>query len=261
MRAAQTRLDVAHKRIEANARQRRELGGQFRNALGGAIAAALPIGAVTNFAARFERENQLIGNTANMTADQVRELGATISRTARLTNQTAPEVQRAIGFLVAAGLDIGTAQASIATIGRTTTATGADIEDLSKAAFTLIDSLKITPTGLQGALDILAVAGKEGNVELRDMAKTLPSLGSVLRRAQDARRGSCRHARRGAGSCAQGCRRCRRSGQQHAQLLCEGALAGDEEAGAEGVRPGLVSRSSAMRRRRAAIRSRPRWKD
>jgi len=178
LRVVQERLATATARVDRNRAARTEVGGQLRGAAMtfGAIAGAVIL--PTRNAAEFNRQNQLIGNTANMTRGQVAELGRTILAVSRDANQSAADVQRGIGFLVAAGLDSTRAQASIRTIGRTATASGADIEDLAKASFTLIDSLKIKPEGLQSALDILALSGKEGNVELRDMAKTLPALGS-----------------------------------------------------------------------------------
>ncbi|WP_088100265.1 phage tail tape measure protein [Xanthomonas retroflexus] len=132
----------------------------------------------TQNAARFNRENQLIGNTAEMNPAEVASLRDTILNEARSTNQNADDLQAALGYLVAAGMDAGTAQASIRTIGRATTAAGADIQDMAQAAFSLQDALKIDPAGLQQAIDILATAGKEGNVELKDMARVLPVLGS-----------------------------------------------------------------------------------
>jgi TP901 family phage tail tape measure protein len=178
LKKAQVGLARASERVEANRSARTEVGGQLKNSATtfGVIAGSLLFPAQQ--AAEFNRQNQLIGNTANMTRVQVAELSRTIMGASRDANQSASDVQRGIGFLVAAGLDAQRAQASIRTIGRTTTASGADIEDLAKASFTLIDALKIKPEGLQSALDILAFAGKQGNVELRDMAKTLPVLGS-----------------------------------------------------------------------------------
>lgn len=178
LRAAQTRLAAAQRAVNSNMERRKALEGKMTGAVGAAVATGFAIGKPVLNAAAFARENRLIGNTANMSREEVAALGATILRESRVTNQGANELQKAIGFLVAAGLDVKTAEASIRTIGRTTTAAGADIEDLSKASFTLIDALKIKPDGLQGALDMLALAGKEGNVELKDMARQLPVLGA-----------------------------------------------------------------------------------
>ncbi|ECJ3906613.1 phage tail tape measure protein, partial [Salmonella enterica subsp. enterica] len=70
------------------------------------------------------------------------------------------------------------AQANLLTIGRTATATGSDILDVSKASFTLSDALKIDPSQMKTAMGILVQAGKEGNFEFKDMAKNLPVLGA-----------------------------------------------------------------------------------
>lgn len=178
MRRAHERLASVQQRIDANNARRSELSGKFMGSAGATIGTLYALSQPTMNAANFSRENRLIGNTANMTREEVKALGQTIIRESKITNQGANELQKAIGFLVAAGLDVKTAEASIRTIGRTTTAAGADIEDLSKASFVLIDALKIKPEGLQGALDMLAMAGKEGNVELKDMARQLPVLGA-----------------------------------------------------------------------------------
>lgn len=178
LRVAQERLNAVTKAQESNLARRDEIRGKIGGALGMAAGAAVPIGAMVGKSAKFERENQLIGNTAGMKPEEVTKLGTAILQASKDTNQSVEETQGAVGFLVAAGLDAERAQASIRTIGRTATAAGADINDLASASFTLMDSLKIDPKDLQGALDVLAVSGKEGNVELKDMAKVLPVLGS-----------------------------------------------------------------------------------
>ncbi len=144
--------------------------------VGGAILAAAGVAFKAN--SDFQYQMQLIGNTANMTKPQIDALGRSIIQMSGRVGQTAEQMQSAMGFLVAAGLDAGTATKMLESIGRTATAAGADLEDVSRAAFTLNDSLKVAPGDMQRALDILAQAGKEGNVELRDMAKQLPVLGS-----------------------------------------------------------------------------------
>lgn len=147
-------------------------------ALGGAV--ALPAFSLLKESAKFNYDLQLIGNTADMSRAEIEALGKSIMDASKVTGQSATTLQKAIGFLVAAGMDVKTANESIVTIGRSSTAAGADIEDLAKAAFVLNDALKIAPKDLQSALDTLAQAGKEGNVELKDMAKVLPVLGSGM---------------------------------------------------------------------------------
>jgi TP901 family phage tail tape measure protein len=180
------RLRQEHERLIATqakahnvAQRRQEVGGQLVGAAATAVSIGLPVVGAISKASEFEYQLQLIANTANMTRAQTIALGDAIKENSRLTGNSAEEMQKAMGFLVAAGMDVGTAQASLLQIGRTAKASGADIEDLSKAAFVLQDALKIAPgQAMQDALDTLAQAGKEGNVELRDMAKQLPVLGS-----------------------------------------------------------------------------------
>lgn len=143
---------------------------------GGALLGAA--GVAFKDAAAFNYEMQLIGNTANMSASQIKALGREIIGLSRSTGQSAQDMQKSMGFLVAAGLEADVASKMLRTIGRTATAAGADLEDVSRAAFVLNDTLGVQPDGMQKALDVLAQAGKEGNVELRDMAKQLPVLGS-----------------------------------------------------------------------------------
>lgn len=142
----------------------------------GAIAGAA--GVAFKASADFDYQMQLIGNTADMTAGQIGALRNVIIDTSRETGQSAQTTQKAMGFLVAAGMDAATATKMLATVGRTATASGGEIEDVARAAFTLNDALKIDPTNMQQALDVLAQAGKMGNVEFKDMAAQLPVLGS-----------------------------------------------------------------------------------
>lgn len=147
--------------------------------IGAAIAAAAAFGAPIRAASDFEYQLRMIGNTANMTDAEISGLGSAIRAATSQTGQSAQTLTKSIGFLVAAGMDVGTAREMLGQIGRAATATGGDIEDLAKAAFVLNDTLKIAPGAeMAAALDTLAQAGKEGNVELKDMAKQLPVLGA-----------------------------------------------------------------------------------
>lgn len=188
---AQKELDLIGKQIAAlkrrqsledaqaaNRAKRSEIGGQIGSTLATGASIAVPLGAAVKEAADFDYELQLIGNTADMTKAQIGSLRSSILDDSRKVGQSATNMQKGMGFLIAAGMDAGLASQFLQSIGKTATATASDIEDLSKMVFTLNDSLKITPQGMQGAIDTLAQAGKEGNVELRDMAKQLPVLAS-----------------------------------------------------------------------------------
>lgn len=174
-------LGIQQQRLAQIERQRAQLGGKLMAAAGTAAVFGYGLSRIVGPGNEFDYQLQLIGNTADMTGAQVEDLRQKVMAASKATGQSAPTVEKALGFLVAAGLDADTAARSIQAIGRTSTAAGADIEDVSRAAFTLTDALDIKPVGLQKALDILSQAGKEGNVELRDMARQLPVLGAGFR--------------------------------------------------------------------------------
>lgn len=178
LRAAQSRLASVERQRAANVARRDQLGGEIGQAAGTAAAVSLPIIGSVMQAAEFGHNLQLIGNTADMTSAQVQQLGAVMAQISRETATSAPDVQRAMGFLVAAGVDAGQAQQQLATIAMAAKATGSDVEDVARSAFTLGDALKIQPGGMKSALEALVQAGKEGNFEFRDMAAELPNLGA-----------------------------------------------------------------------------------
>lgn len=170
--------------IEQAQQVQRDRRGELRGKIGSTMATgavlAAPIGLAIKEAAEFDYELQLIGNTAEMTKTQVRELGRAVIDTSKATGQSATNIRKGMGFLVAAGMRPEQATEFLGAIGKTATAANADVEDLSKMVFTLADSMKIKPAGMMGAIDSLTQAGKEGNVELRDMAKQLPVLGAGM---------------------------------------------------------------------------------
>lgn len=178
LRAAQSRLAQVERQRQENLNRRDQLAGEIGQAAGTAAAVNLPIIGSVQQAAEFGYQLQLIGNTADMTQGQIQGLGQSIMAVSRSTSQSATDVQRAMGFLVAAGMETGLAEQQLGTIGKAATATGGDIEDVAKAAFVLGDALKISPQGMEDALESLVVAGKNGNFEFRDMAAELPVLGA-----------------------------------------------------------------------------------
>lgn len=171
-------LRGVQERQQGNMARRADMRGQLVDAAALGTAAYIPIGGALKAGAEFQYQLRLIGNTADMTDAEIASLGATIKQTSKDTLQSAENTQKAMGFLIAAGMNTRTAVGMLQPIGMAATAFGAEIEDISKAAFTLNDSLKIDPSQMVFGLGILAAAGKQGNVELRDMAKELPVLGS-----------------------------------------------------------------------------------
>ena len=188
---AQQELDTIGKQITALKRretvlakgtQNRATGSSMMSSggmmIGGAFAMAATMGAPIRAASNLEHTLQMIGNTANMSKVQIGSLKDEIFKVSKASNKSVDDVTGGIGFLIAAGMNVKTASASIGSIAKASTASGASVEDLAKAAFTLNDSLNIEPDKLNAAMNIMAKAGKQGNVELKDMAKQLPVLGA-----------------------------------------------------------------------------------
>ena len=94
----------------------------------------------------------------------------------RYTNQMRPEIAEGLNVLVASGIDPTKALDYMNVIGRTATGEQAAIADISRTAFAVSDNLKVPIDDLAKSMDILAMSGKEGRFELKDMAAAFPSL-------------------------------------------------------------------------------------
>lgn len=178
--AAQQRLQAIEESRQRNLARRSKLRGDMVETAAVGAAIALPAGAAIKRSSEFNYQLQAIGNTADMTDEQVKALGRDIMVISNEVGKSAQDTQRALGFLVAAGMDVPLARDNLRAVGRTATATASEIEDVAKASFTLNDALKIQPTQMQKALDMLVQSGKEGNFEFKDMAAELPVLGAGL---------------------------------------------------------------------------------
>ncbi|MBC9080535.1 MULTISPECIES: phage tail tape measure protein [Stenotrophomonas] len=178
LRASQEALERIEAKRTANLEKREKLGsafGEARGALGTAVTAlAKPVENASGFA----RQNQQIGVAANLSRAQVSALGRAILEQSRTTNQGADALQRSIKLMIDAGMDAQSAQASLGAVGRTTTVTGASIDDVAQAAAALQQSFDIDPSRMQNALDVLVVNSRQGGLGLKDMAEVLPALGS-----------------------------------------------------------------------------------
>lgn len=117
-----------------------------------------------------------IGITADIPAAKMKEIGAALSDVARESGQTRDSLASGLQVLVAAGLDSDRAVQSLSAIGKTATASGASVEDVSRTVFSLLDNLKVAPGDAIKAMDMLVAAGKAGRFELKDMAKYFPAM-------------------------------------------------------------------------------------
>ena len=126
----------------------------------------------------FEMEHRLreLGNVGQLSAKQLEDMDKRLASISRYTNQMRPEIAEGLNVLVASGIDPTKALDYMNVIGRTATGEQAVIEDISRTAFAVTDNLKVPVSELGKAMDILAMSGKEGRFELKDMASAFPSL-------------------------------------------------------------------------------------
>jgi TP901 family phage tail tape measure protein len=165
---------------------RKGFKGMFDNALWqqaavGAAGIGVAFGASIRQAARFELILSDIGKTANIGQGELKALSGELLRLSgrNLTNLSPEKLAAGIQDLVAQGLELKDAVASMESLGKVATATNSDLLDVTKTGFQLQNALKIRPTELKATFDALAFAGKQGAFELRDMAQYMPTIAAA----------------------------------------------------------------------------------
>jgi TP901 family phage tail tape measure protein len=167
------RLDAA---ITRNNRAIDAARGRMLDAVGTLYVLKAALSAPVQVAQEFDRALAEIGAKGNLTAEQMSAIGDAAKATSSQMNQFATDIVRAQDFLVGMGLDVDRATKAMPSVARAATATGASLEDLSKAGFAAMSNLGLAAEDLGKSFDIMAAAGKAGGFELRDMAQYLPSI-------------------------------------------------------------------------------------
>lgn len=153
----------------------------FQTAAAGAASIGLALGQSVRTAARFETALTEIGKISGSSQSELKQLGAQLSAlSARNMTNLAPTVlAQGVQDLVAQGLNLKDAVASMEALGKVATATGSELTDVTKTGFQLQNALKIRPTELKATFDALAFAGKQGAFELKDMAQFMPTIAAA----------------------------------------------------------------------------------
>ena len=167
------RLDAA---ITRNNRAIDAARGRMLDAVGTLYVLKSAFAAPVEAAQALDRALAEIGAKGNLTADQLKDIGSAAKATSAEMNQFAIDIVKAQDFLVGMGLDAERATRAMPSIAKAATATGASLEDLSKAGFAAMSNLNVGAEELARSFDIMAAAGKAGGFELRDMAQYLPSI-------------------------------------------------------------------------------------
>jgi TP901 family phage tail tape measure protein len=126
--------------------------------------------------ARFQTVLTDIRQKADMTAQEISALGGQFRKLAPEVNLSATEVAKAADILMGMGLDPKRTLEILKPIGMVATAYGAEVEDVSKMTFAMLDNLKIRAADIPNVLDMTALAGKEGAFELKDMSRHFAGL-------------------------------------------------------------------------------------
>ncbi len=157
--------------------------GQNMTKVGGALTLAggglaYKLGITEAIPEAFQMEHRLreLGNVGQLSAKQLEDMDKRLASISRYTNQMRPEIAEGLNVLVASGIDPTKALDYMNVIGRTATGEQAVIEDIARTAFSVTDNLKVPISDLGKSMDILAMSGKEGRFELKDMAAAFPSL-------------------------------------------------------------------------------------
>ncbi len=152
-------------------------GGLGMVGAGGAVAWAVAAGrkAVKTFE-DLETAAKALAITADKTDAEVAQVVERFRQLGPSLGSSAKDMVEAAQTFVAAGLDFDTAIAAVPPSVKAAKASFGEIADTAKAGVAAINNLGISAEELPEAFDRMAKAGKEGNVELKNLARILPSV-------------------------------------------------------------------------------------
>lgn len=178
------RLSPGLRRLRGNIRSLANAGRQI-GFIGTAIAAISFLGPIQQ-AAAFEQKLLDIAGTANLSGqaafDFARDTRREYEALALSVGQFSDTVADGAGQMIAAGVAQDVVDRNIGLIGKSATAASAEFSDMAAVATSLLNTLEVPETEMEGALAGLVVAGKEGAFELKDMAKYFPQLTGQMKK-------------------------------------------------------------------------------
>lgn len=157
-----------------------ELAGNLAGAGAGATAAGAvllaPLIAANKTAGDYEATLTTVAQKADLNRKAATALGVELTRVGQATNQLPADVVAATDALTGLGAELGQARKMIPGIGQASTAYRASMEDMGRATYAVVDTLKVPAEQTTKILDVMALAGKKGAFEVADMAQYFPSL-------------------------------------------------------------------------------------
>lgn len=140
-----------------------------------------PAGMAVKTAAEKQDTIRDIAITGDMSAEDEAKLSLAVRNIAQQSNQLQTDVLQGMQVLVAGGVSTREELEGYgAVLAKAATATRASMDDLGATTLALRDNLGITAQDLSAAFNILASAGKAGNVELKDMATFFPQMAPTM---------------------------------------------------------------------------------
>lgn len=131
--------------------------------------------------AKLEDDAKDIAITGEFSTEQEKQLSSTIRTVALQMNQTTDAVSAGLKTLVAGGIQSADELNKYAPIiGKTATATRAEMEDISNTFLALANNMKISAADSEAAMNIMVKSTKLGQVEFKDMSKWMPQLTPML---------------------------------------------------------------------------------
>lgn len=126
--------------------------------------------------AEVDRAMARTGITGDATVDQTRRGTEELRNLARDTATLFDPAQKGLDAITASGREFTDAMKMMPAVMRTAQASGSGVEEIANSSTALLDHMKISIEGLAEAQDTLAMGGKLGKFELKDMARYLPSM-------------------------------------------------------------------------------------
>ncbi|VAL08674.1 phage tail tape measure protein [Enterobacter hormaechei] len=177
----QRRLSAVSATSDALKSNRMALYGQGAETYGIARTLGAPVMNSVKQYASFESQLRDISVTGDLDAKQERAIGLAIRHASLKVNQLQESLMGGVGQLVADGMAPKQAATFAEMLGKTATATKADMTDLAKMTYAFSDALKITDAKeLEQAFGMAATGAKLGSFELKDMAKALPGMAKAF---------------------------------------------------------------------------------
>jgi TP901 family phage tail tape measure protein len=164
------------------AAKRAKIGDAYASLKTGVVATAatgFALGSTLRESANFRVEMTRIGNTAEMTREQSKGLGDSLLAESKKVGVSVTTLREGLSEMVAGGLEPAQAIKATNGMGNLVKAYKADALDIGQTNIALVNNMGFTAAGLKKPWDILASAANQGNFELKDMAKALPSVGAA----------------------------------------------------------------------------------